>query len=484
MYYGNVYTFLVKGRSVTLDELKKIVENESIEMEFKSTTGEIKAACQTLCAFLNYQGGFVFIGVKNDGRLVGQMVTDNTRLEIANELEKIEPSVRVKVDYVPITDDKQIICLQVAEGLHMPYVYDGKPYERIESSTRKMSQTRYNQLLSHQRQVNHSWERFDAEKYTVDDLDHNLVLGIIRKSVEKERLSEIAMREDIPTVLEKLELIENGRVKNAAVALFGKKFLPNYPQCHLKMARFKGTDRHEFMDNEFVYGNIFELIEQSSLFVKRHLPIAAKIVPGKLERVETPLIPLDAIREAMINAFCHRDYSVYGGSVKLAIYEDRMEVLNNGGLLPGVTLEKIKSGYSKLRNPLIGDILFRCDYIEGWGRGIKEIFGECIKAGDPEPEFKCDEYDFQVTFRFPVSIKPGVVLIDEYDKRFGKLTDRQMEVFKALTQLEEAKVSEIQEKLPESVSERILRYDLGVLKKLGLIDSKGVTKNTTWFVNK
>lgn len=75
-------------------------------------------------------------------------------------------------------------------------------------------------------------------------------------------------------------------------------------------------------------------------------------------------------------------------------------------------------------------------------------------------------------------MKPDVVLIDEHDKRFGKLTDRQMEVFKALTQLEEAKVAEIQEKLPASVSERILRYNLGILKKLGLVDSKGVTKNT------
>lgn len=469
---------MIRGQSMTLDDIKRIIENESIEMEFKTNTREIKSACRTLCAFLNYRGGYVFIGVKDDTQLVGQMVADSTRLDIANELEKFEPPVRVIVDYVPFTHDKQIICIHVEEGPYMPYVYDGKPYERYESSTRKMSQPRYNQLLSRQNQLNHSWERFDAEKYTIDDLDHNLILGIIRKSVEKKRLAESAMREDIPTVLEKLELIQDGRIKNATVALFGKKFLPNYPQCHLKIARFKGTDRHEFMDNEFVYGNIFELIEKATLFVSRHLPLAAKIVPGKLERVETPLIPSDVTREAVINAFCHRDYSVYGGSVKLAIYEDRMEVINNGGLLPGVTLEKIKSGHSKLRNPLIGDILFRCDYIEEWGRGIKEIYGELKKAGDPEPEFDCDEYDFKVTFKFPVSMKPAVVLMDET----ANLSDRQRAIVEIISKAGEIRASDIITKLEHPPSEKTLSRDLAALKKLGVIDVRGHAWTAVWFL--
>lgn len=469
---------------MTLDELDKLirVREETDQVEFKATTGELHAACRTLCAFLNNSGGVTVIGArkKENGeyKYVGQMVTDNTRLEVANELSKFEPPVRVRVDYVPLTDGKQIICFQVAQGSHMPYVYDGRPYERVESSTRKMSQSRYNQLLCRQNQLNHSWERFDAEKYTIDGLDHNLILSIIRKSVEKERLAEIAMREDIPTVLEKLELIENGRIKNATVALFGEKFLPNYPQCHLKIARFKGLDRHEFLDNEFIYGNIFELIEKAMLFVRRHLPLAAKIVPGKLERVETPLIPFDVIREAVINAFCHREYSVYGGSVKLAIYDDRMEVINDGGLLPGVTLEKIKSGYSKLRNPLIADILFRSDYIEGWGRGIKEIYGELKKAGDPEPEFDCDEYDFKVTFKFPTSMKPAVILKDET----ANLSERQRAIVKIISQVGEIRASDIISKLGPSPSEKTLSRDLAALKKLGVIDVRGHAWTAVWFL--
>lgn len=400
---------------MTLDDLKELITNESIDIEFKSTTGELKQACHTLCAFLNSNGGIVFIGVKNDCRIVGQMVSDNTRLEIANELVKFEPPANIKVEYIPVTKDKEVILLQVAKGPHQPYIYDGKPYEKVESSTRKMTQARYHQLLSQQNQVNHSWEQFYSDNYTLHDLDHEIILRIIRLSIDKKRLDEIAMREDISTVLEKLELIGSGRVKNAAMVLFGKKFLPYYPQCHIQLARFKGLDRHEFLDHDSIYGNIIDLIDKAMLFIVRHLPTA--------------------------------------------------------------------SGYSQRRNPLIGDILFRAGYIEKWGRGIKEIYGELKKAGDPEPEFQCDEYDFQVTFRFSVSMNPGVVIMTDKFNCLGKLTERQREIFNIIGQLEEARASEVLARLSASIPGRTLRHELGLLKKRGFINSKGSTKNTIWLIS-
>src|SRR5476651_2346841 len=106
---------------VNLAELKRMVKNENIQTEFKSTTGELRQACQTLCAFLNDQGGWVFLGVKNDGRLVGQMVTDATRQEIANELRKFEPPVSIEISYIPIEGKKFIITMRASSGNHIPY---------------------------------------------------------------------------------------------------------------------------------------------------------------------------------------------------------------------------------------------------------------------------------------------------------------------------------------------------------------------------
>jgi ATP-dependent DNA helicase RecG len=158
-----------------------------------------------------------------------------------------------------------------------------------------------------------------------------------------------------------------------------------------------------------------------------------------------------------------------------------MELTNSGGLLPGITLEQIKSGLSELRNPLIADVLFRCRLIEGWGRGIKEIIKECKAAGDPEPEFECDENYFQVIFRFPSSMKPEVIFIEEKEKLTKRLSERQREIVKIIEELDGARTLEIQKKLTEQIPDRTLRFDLGVLKKLGIIASKGRGASSIWY---
>ena len=344
-----------------------------------------------------------------------------------------------------------------------------------------MIQQRYDQLISRRAQLNHSWERFEAQEYNIDWLDKNLVINTVRHGIEAERLPELAMRQEIPQILEAFNLFINDHLSNAAVVLFGTKFMPNYPQCHLKLARFKGTDRHEFLDSDLIYGNIFELLDRGVLFVNRHLPVAARIESGKLERVETPIIPFDAIREALINALCHRDYSIYQGSIGLAIYDDKMEIFNDGGFLPGVTLEKIKHGFSRLRNPIIADVLYKCRLIERWGRGIQEIIKNCMAAGDPEPEFSIDEAEFKIIFKFPSSLKPPVMSSPPRKEKIS-LTRRQEEILNILKQAQELTAKEIISKLKNPPAERTLRDDLAALKKLGLIESRGHARTTVWLL--
>jgi len=475
------------GLEMTLSEIKKLAKGgESETLEFKSTTSQIKKACETICGFLNHQGGMVLVGVNDQGNFLGQMVSDNTRQEIAHEFAKFEPAVRVEVKYFSLGNDKQVIALKVKPGEHKPYVYDGRPYDRLETTTKRMPHVRYDQLITKRAQLNHSWETFEAEKYTLASLDEDLILGIVRKAVEIKRLPESALRQDIPSVLERLNLLNEGRLNNAAVVLFAKNLLPQYPQCQLKMARFKGNNRKEFLDSNIVYGNIFDLLEEAIKFVRRHLPVAAKIVDGQLERVETPLIPFNAVREAMINALCHKNYAFHGGSIGLAIYDETMEIFNDGGLLPQVTLEKIKLGCSKLRNPIIAEVLFKGDLIEKWGRGIQEIFSMCVDAGVPEPEFLADEYDFKVVFKFPTSLKPPVINLesDAPSVSGSLLTRRQEQVIQILEKTNDVKASQIMEMLQEKTTERTLRKDLTALKKQGFINSRGHAKTAVWFLMK
>jgi ATP-dependent DNA helicase RecG len=380
---------------------------------------------------------------------------------------------------VPFKDGRFIIVFEVSAGNQAPYTFDGRAYERNQTTTVRMPQQRYDQLVSHRFQLNFSWEKIETENYAFDDLDSNLILNVIRKSVEVKRLPEDALRQEIPNLLEALKLLVNGHLINAAVVLFGKKIMPDYPQCQLKLARFKGVDRNEFLDSNIIYGNAFELLEEGMLFIKRHLPVAARIEAGKVERVETPIIPFDAIREALINSLCHREYSNRSGSIGLAIYDNRMELFNDGGLLPGVTIDKIKSGFSNPPNPLIADVFYRCNLIEKWGRGVPKIIKSCKAADDPEPEFLADRVEFKVVFTFPATIKPPVVLVGELAE---SLTSRQNEIIQILSKVNELNPKDIISLLKEKTTQRTLRRDLTKLKELNILGTHGQGPAAVWYL--
>lgn len=418
-----------------IEKIKALIAGgESHQLEFKKSTGQLSPAFESVTAFLNSNGGTVLIGVSNNGNIIGTEITDKNQQAISNEVSKIEPPANVQISYVDLDGtDKKVIILHVEPGLHKPYVYEGRSFQREQSTTKRMPQQLYDRFVSQRVQINFSWERMEASAYSVVDLDEDFIHGIIRAAVDVKRMPEEAMRQDIPQILEALELTKHGKVTNAAVVLFGKKVYPNFPHCQLQLARFKGLDRTEFLDIDQAYGNVFDLMEKGMTFVRRHLPIAAKIVSDKLERVETPLIPFNAIREALYNAFCHRDYTIYGGSIALAIYDDRLELANHGALYEDATIEKIKHGFSKRRNPIISEVFYRSNLIEKWDRGIQKMITMCLADNDTEPDFFADAFEFKVTFPFQTSLKPPVFGIENLTASEEILTPRQSQIVEILS---------------------------------------------------
>ena len=156
--------------------------------------------------------------------------------------------------------------------------------------------------------------------------------------------------------------------------LFGRKFMPDYPQCTVRLARFKGTDKTEFLDHRQLHGHAFRILDESMHFILRNIPIAGRFEPGKLERQDIPLYPPLALREALVNALCHRDYTIAGGAMFVAIYDDRLEITSLGLLPPGISVADLKQDHaSRLRNPLIAGVFYRRGLIEQWGRGTQKI---------------------------------------------------------------------------------------------------------------
>lgn len=291
-------------QDITIQTTKK----EGNNLEFKESTGQLDRSMETLCAFLNGEGGTILYGVRDDGKIIGQTISDTTKRCIAEAINRIEPFVDLEIAYVAVPEtEKYVIVVFVEEQRFMrPFTYKGRAYQRIESTTTVMSQERYNHLLM-ERGGKYGWEAMINPDLKITDLDENAILGAVREGIRNGRLPETTIREEIPVILKKFRLLNDGKLNNAAAVLFGKE-LYDYPQCLLRMARFKGTTKEEFIDNQRAEGNIYELLDAAMAFFFKHLSLSGKI--NGLYREEELSIPYKALRECCINSFCHRSYII------------------------------------------------------------------------------------------------------------------------------------------------------------------------------
>lgn len=153
------------------------------------------------------------------------------------------------------------------------------------------------------------------------------------------------------------------------------------------MAKFRGTKSLEFIDNQQLEGNIFELLDGAMAFCFKHLNLGGKVVG--LKRQEELEVPYEALREGVINALCHRRYDDYREGLQLGIYDDRVEICNPGRFPAGVTPENIKTLHaSKPRNLHIAQVMYKAAYLEGWGTGITRMIDVCKAHNLPEPAYE------------------------------------------------------------------------------------------------
>ena len=376
---------------MTLEELKKLIaDDEGETVEVKETTGQRRDACETLCAFLNKDGGTVVFGVTKKGKLTGQLMADTTKRDLFEVFQKFEPAADIEVSYVPVDETHTAIVCHVDGGNRKPYIYDGKPYKRVQSSTTVMSQEEYERMLLARGGFRSEWEDQPNPELSLDDLDLDVIRDTARKAVRVGRLDESVDTENAASLLDHFKLRKNGALLNGAAVLFGKAERIDYPQLEIKMGWFKGTDQRVFLDNSHVQGNVFKLMDAAMAFCFKHLNLAAW-TSGKIERDEELEIPADALREALVNAFAHRSYENRSQTIYLAIYDDRVEIKNPGKFPSDFNLARLYSPpiqHSEPRNEKIARVLYLRKSIETWGRGLTRIANECDRVGLPVPEVK------------------------------------------------------------------------------------------------
>lgn len=378
---------------------------ESEMMEFKKSTAEKDRACRTLCAFANGRGGRLLFGVTPSGKVVGQAVADRTLEDLAREFQGFEPPLFPSVDGVAIGSGREVLVLTVARGARVPIAFRGVAYERVLNTTRTMPRDTYQRLLLEEMHATERWENRPAEGWDASQLDQREMVLTLEESIRRGRADDPGTREPLEILRGLGLLVEGERLSRAAVVLFCKDEvqLPDFPQLLLRVARFKGVSRDEFLDNRQFHGNAFALMRRAERFLIESLPVAGRIVPGRMEREDTPLLPVEALREALANAFVHRDYAIGGGSVGVALYDDRLEIISIGDLHFGLTPEALfREHESKPWNPMIARTFYRRGIIETWGRGTLKIARLMQEAGHMPPEMAVREGAVVMTFGLPV----------------------------------------------------------------------------------
>lgn len=384
-----------------LEELQRLIaDGENDRFECKETTGQRAEACRTLCAFLNGDGGVVVFGVSRKGRLTGQLVSDETKRDLARAFCDFEPGIEIPTEYVTVDDSHQAIVCRVTGGPRKPYAYDGRPYRRVQSTTTKMSQEQYAALIANRGGFQSKWELQWDENVSLADIDLEEVTRTAKIAVAEGRLSPEVNVNDPKDLLRRFGLLKGDLPLNGAMALFGKD-LTFFPQCILKMAWFKGSDKTVFLDNRMVAGNIIRLQGEAMAFCFKHLNLSG-VVRG-LYREEMLEVPAEALREAIINALAHRLYAS-GGAVSLAIYDDRVEISNPGSFSPEVAVQGIFPGMASTpRNPTIAKVLYLRKAIEMWGRGIGLILKSCQEARLATPKIYEDRGFVYTVFTRPTA---------------------------------------------------------------------------------
>ncbi|MDZ4164204.1 MAG: ATP-binding protein [Smithellaceae bacterium] len=372
-------------------------ESESVEL--KRSLAELKDGLISLAAILNKHGaGELWFGVRSDGVAVGLDVTEKTLRDLSQAIAAhIEPKIFPHITLETLAGKT---CVKVAfTGKEAPYFAYGRAYMRVADEDRHLTVKELENLILARNREALRWDNQPC-KSSVKDLNERKMKAFVKRAG--------LVWDKVSNVLEKLGLLQDGQLLNAAPLFFAKE-----PALQLRCAVFASTDSATIIDRHDFAGDILELIEEAQKYILKNIHIGMKL--DGLYRVDVPELSVAAMREAIINAFCHRDYRD-PDYVQVAIFKDRVEIRNPGELYGGLTIAQIRKGnVSRRRNPLIAELLRRIQMVETWGRGMRLILAE-----EPTVQFQEVAQLFIAAFNRPsYADAEGTI-----DKTTDKTTDK------------------------------------------------------------
>lgn len=438
--------------------------------EFKKTTGEVNEAMISISSILNKHGhGTIYFGVKNDGSPNKFTINDSTIRDVSRKIyEAIKPQIFPEISTDEI-DGVEIIKV-IFEGKDRPYSAFGKYYKRVADEDREMTPSELRKMMISQ-EYEENWENMSS-KENVDDIDDSVLMQFYENAVDCGRLPDIG--KDKYTIIERLGLVNGRQLTNAGRVLFSK----NKPLT-LKMAVFATEHKDTFLDISRIEGNIFELISAAMSYIVKNIRWSSRLSEDGIHRIETPEVPIDALREAVVNCFAHARYDV-NVQHEIDIYADRIEIINPGSFANEFRPEDFakRDIHSFLRNEVIARVLYLCKDVETFGSGIRKIYNLCENNGVSINYIDSDT-DFVLSFsRYNRNIMPNDDTINGIIN--GTISDGEREILEFLRNNKNITVAELSEVSNKSV--RTINRIMSLLKAKGLIERIGSNKNGYWKV--
>ncbi len=356
-------------------------QKEGLKLEFKESLADFDEILKTICAFSNTKGGKIVVGVTNKGKVRGIIIGKGTFQDILNKIKfSIEPMIIPQIESVK-HENKKLIVISVEEGFNKPYFYKGVAYKRVGASNQRIGKEELEKLIV----------KKYKEKVAFEDIKVTKDFSLINESLIKEFVGVVKEERKIDlkytnlkNFLRKLGLIKNSSLTYASLLCFSNNPQQFLPYAIIKCGRFKNIT--SILAEREISGNLINQINLSLQFLRENLSFVS-VIDEKGRRKEIYEIPLEALREAIVNAVCHRDYSI-ASPIYIKVFDDRVEIINPGKLPEPLTPELLKKEHeSILRNPKIANVLFLYGFIERWGTGTNKIVEECLKHGLKEPEF-------------------------------------------------------------------------------------------------
>ena len=382
---------------------------EGKTLEFKRDLSARKGILRTLVAFANTAGGALVIGVEDETRAV-RGLEDPLDLEerLSNLIsDGIAPRLMPEIEILAWRGT-QVLMAEVHPSSSQPHFVrsEGREagvYVRIGSSNRKADPELIQELS--RAALGQSFDELPLPDLDSDAIDF---------PVASESFSGIRdlRRSDLETL--RVVTRHQGRVVPTigGILLFGKERELHFPDAWIKAGRFRGSDRSRILDHTEIRSCPAAAIREAISFIEKHSLHGAEI--GRVQREDRWNLPPVAVREAVINAVAHADYSQRGAPIRVAIFDDRLEV-ENPGLLPfGLTVPDLGRGVSKIRNRVIGRVFYELKLIEQWGSGIQRMTAACQDAGLSAPVFEEIGFSFRVTLS---AERQGPPVVDALDQK-------------------------------------------------------------------